>query len=293
MKHRVALVHTSDREKGIAKAINLLEVNPVRDKAVVLKPNFNNADPFPASTHNDTLRIFISLLKEMKPHSILLAERSGMGNSLEVLKQKGAFAMGDELGFRVISLDDVESGEWVHLKPKQSHWSDGFYFSRSYSEAECIVQTCCLKTHRFGGHFTLSLKNSVGMVKRANMQELHSSPHQRQMIAEINQAYSPGLILLDGVEAFTSGGPDKGTKVATSVMLAGQDRIALDAVAVAVLRLHGTTPEVSRGHIFEQDQIARGVELKLGARSAQEIELVTGDKKSQELAKELQQLLFK
>ena len=49
-----------------------------------------------------------------------------------------------------------------------------------------VVQTCCLKTHRYGGHFTLSLKNSVGLVaKRVPgdaydfMRELHNSPHQR------------------------------------------------------------------------------------------------------------------
>jgi uncharacterized protein (DUF362 family) len=292
MQYKVALVHSTDREKGAIKAINLLETNPVRGKAVVLKPNFNTADPFPASTHNDTLRTFVTLLKEMNPQSILLAERSGMGNSLEVLKQKGAISMGKELGFKVISLDDVDAEDWIQVKPKNSHWSDGFYFSKAYSEAECVVQTCCLKTHRFGGHFTLSLKNSVGMVKRSNMKELHSSPHQRQLIAEINLAYSPCLILLDGIEAFVTGGPEQGQRVATSVMLASQDRVAIDAVAVAVLRLHGTTPEVSQGHIFTQDQIARAVELNLGAHSAQEIELITGDKKSRELAKELQPLLF-
>jgi len=290
--YKVTLVQTKDREKGALKAINLLEINPVRGKKVTIKPNFNTADPFPASTHSDTLRTFITTLKEMKPHSILLAERSGMGNSLEVLEQKGALVMGKELGFDVISLDDVGSNEWVHLKPKNSHWADGFYFSKAYSEAECVVQTCCLKTHRFGGHFTLSMKNSVGMVKRSNMKELHSSPYQRQMIAEINQVYSPCLILLDGLEAFVTGGPEQGKRVVTSVMLASQDRVAIDAVAVAILRLHGTTPEVSKGHIFAQDQIARAVELKLGAQSAEEIEIITGDKKSQELAKELHPLLF-
>jgi uncharacterized protein (DUF362 family) len=30
--------------------------------------------------------------------------------------------------------------------------------------ASIVVADRCLKTHRFGGHFTLALKNSVGMV---------------------------------------------------------------------------------------------------------------------------------
>jgi uncharacterized protein (DUF362 family) len=33
------------------------------------------------------------------------------------------------------------------------------------------------------------------------MTELHDSPSQRSMIAEINAAYAPTLVVLDGVEA--------------------------------------------------------------------------------------------
>jgi uncharacterized protein (DUF362 family) len=106
------------------------------------------------------------------------------------------------------------------------------------------------------------------------MSELHNSPYQRQMIAEINAAYSPDLILLDGVEAFVSGGPAVGQKVAPEVVLAATDRVALDAVGVAILRLFGTTPEVARGKVFEQEQIARAAALGLGAGSPEQIRLI-------------------
>jgi uncharacterized protein (DUF362 family) len=91
------------------------------------------------------------------------------------------------------------------------------------------------------------------------MTELHNSAHQRSMIAEINAAYAPALIVLDGVEAFTSGGPEAGTKVQAGVVLAASDRVALDAVGVAILRHLGTTANVSHGRVFEQDLIARAV----------------------------------
>ncbi|MCG2753467.1 MAG: DUF362 domain-containing protein [Desulfobacteraceae bacterium] len=44
------------------------------------------------------------------------------------------------------------------------------------------------------------------------MQELHTSPHQRKMIAEINAPFSPDLIILDGIEAFVDGGPAEGKR---------------------------------------------------------------------------------
>jgi uncharacterized protein (DUF362 family) len=158
------------------------------------------------------------------------------------------------------------------------------------------VQTCCLKAHAFGGHFTLSLKNSVGMVAGKGypyMQELHTSPHMRQLLAEINTAYSPDLVVLDGVDAFTKGGPATGTRVKTNVILASSDRVAIDAVGVAILRLFGTTPELSQGRIFEQEQIARAVELGLGISSPDQIQLVTGDPESEAFASQVSDILLK
>ena len=123
------------------------------------------------------------------------------------------------------------------------------------------------------------------------MQEMHSSPYHRQMIAELNTAFSPDLIVLDGVDAFVNGGPARGTLVQAGVMLAGTDRVAIDAVGVAILRSFGTTPEVSRGKIFQQDQIARAVELGLGVKSADQIQLVTGDKESEAYCGPIREIL--
>jgi uncharacterized protein (DUF362 family) len=269
----------------------------VRGKAVVLKPNFNSADATPGSTHIDTLRALVLTLKEMGAARITLAERSGPGEPTRVvMEKKGVFKLAQEFGFNVVSLEELDPTGWVHFTPKNSHWAQGFHFPRLYLEAECIVQTCCLKTHAYGGHFTLSLKNSVGLVPRSGypyMRELHSSPYQRQLIAEINTAYSPALIVLDGVEAFVNGGPASGTRVEAGIMLAGTDRVAIDAVGVAILRLLGTTPEVSQGPIFKQDQVARAVELGLGVKSPELIELVTDDSESSTFVKRVVDILLK
>jgi len=292
---KVALVGTKDRRKGVREAIDLLGVKSFRGKSVVLKPNFNTADPTPGSTHDDTLRAVILALQQMGAKQITLAERSGPGNSTRaVMEKKGVFKLAQELGFRIVNLQEVGPEGWVKVEPKESHWSHGFHFPRIYLEAESIVQTCCLKTHAYGGHFTLSLKNSVGLVPLRGymyMNELHSSRYQRQMIAEINTAYSPDLVVLDGVEAFVDGGPDRGTKVEAKVMLASTDRVAIDAVGVAILRLLGTTPEVSRGPIFGQEQIARAAELGLGVSSAKQIQLLSGDDHSEDFATQVRGIL--
>ena len=302
MRPKVSLVKTTDRTEGTRKAIELLKISTIKGKAVVIKPNFNTADPAPGSTHYDTLHSLISWLKETGARKITVAERSGPGPSThDNMEKKGIFRMAKELGFDVLDMQAMPPEGWVKFKPKDSHWKDGFLFPRIYKEAESIVVTCCLKTHQFGGHFTLSMKCAVGMLPPGlgpagagaypYMNELHSSPHQRQMIAEINTAFSPDLIVMDGVEAFTEGGPHVGKRVNANVMLASTDRIAIDAVGVAILRHLGTTPEVSKGKIYEQDQIKRAMELGLGLPDR--VNLVTGDKESDDYSKIIRAIIDK
>jgi uncharacterized protein (DUF362 family) len=221
-----------------------------------------------------------------------------MGDTRAAMEQKGIFRLADQLGFDTVVFDELDADGWERMQPPGSHWQQGFAVARPVLAAGGVVQTCCLKTHRYGGHFTLSLKNSVGLVASRvpgehhdYMSELHGSPHQRRMIAEINVAYRPDLIVLDGVEAFVEGGPDRGKRVDAQVVLAGTDRIAIDAVGVAILRHFGTTPAVSRGPIFQQEQIARAVELELGVRGPEEIELVTDDPESAAYAAQIREIL--
>jgi uncharacterized protein (DUF362 family) len=291
---KIAFVKTQDRGAGVNKALDLLGINPVQGKNVFLKANFNSADPTPGSTHSDTLRALVQRLQAMGVDRITIGDRSGMGNTRQVMQQKGLFQMADELGFQTVVFDELKPEDWEWLQPESSHWSNGFWVAGPALQADGVVQTCCLKTHRYGGHFTLSLKNSVGLAAKYApgggynyMSELHGSPDQRRMIAEINTAYAPDLIVLDGVQAFVDGGPDVGTLVTPQVILAGTDRVALDAVGVAILRYFGTTAEVRRGRIFEQEQIARAVELGLGVDGPDKIELITDDADSAAYAAEI------
>jgi uncharacterized protein (DUF362 family) len=295
---RIAFVQTTDRAAGTARAIDLLGIAPFKGRDLFVKPNFNSADPAPGSTHEDTLVALLRKLGAMGAGPLTLGDRSGMGDTRAVMEKKRAFAIAKEFGARAVVLDELGAGDWEVIRPPGSHWTQGFALPRMVRTAGGVVQTCCLKTHRYGGHFTLSLKNSVGLAAKRvpgdphdYMRELHTSPDQRLMIAEINAAYRPDLVVLDGVEAFVTGGPDTGKLVQAGVVLAGTDRVAIDAVGVALLRNFGTTPEVSRGAIFEQEQIARAVQLGLGVAGARQIELVTGDAASAEYARKIRAIL--
>ena len=184
---------------------------------IALKANFNSADPPPVSTHINTLDAICVIILAEKPKKLTLAERSGMGNTRRVLEACGVIRLASERGFSAVVLDELDRTGWREIQDPGLHWSRGFFIADIFTRADRVVQTCCLKTHRFGGHFTMSLKNSVGLVAKRFpgvnhdfMGELHSSPHQRLMIAEINKFYRTDLIVMDATEGFTTGWADKG-----------------------------------------------------------------------------------
>ena len=125
------------------------------------------------------------------------------------------------------------------------------------------------------------------------MRELHNSPDMRKMIAEINLGYEPDLIVIDGIECFVDGGPMTGKKKTANVILAGTDRVAVDAVGIAVLKELGSKAEIMESKIFDQEQIQRAVELGLGIRGPDQIEFVTPDRESRDYSKKLRAILAK
>ena len=291
---KVALIKSRDRFTAIPRAIDLLGVNPVRGKQVLLKPNFNTADPFPAATHNDTLIGLIKKLQSMGAAGITIGERCGPPDTGEVFRAKDIEKLCREHGIGLINFEELGDQDWIRVRPEGSHWHDGFEVARPILEAESIVSTCCLKTHGYGGVFTMSLKLSVGITRKRNMTELHASLFSmRKMIAEINQVYSPGLILMDGLNVFTDGGPAHGTLKKADLMIAGTDRIAVDAVGLAVLKELGSNKKIMQTKIFEQEQIARAVELGLGVSGPADIEIVTDDNESRRYGVKLAGILAK
>jgi len=294
---QVTFVKTEDRKKGVTSSIKALKINPFRGKEVLIKPNFNTADPVPGSTHNDTLLSLVDEIWAMGAKSISLGERS-YPPTRDVMEKKGIMPLLEQRDVRIIDFDDLEEKDWVKFNPKESHWPNGFRIARPVLEAESLVSTCCLKTHQYGGVFSMSLKLHVGVVPTSRngysyMGDLHQSPDMRKMIAELNEPFSPDLIVLDGIDTFVDGGPMTGKRAKGDLFLASSDRIAIDAAGLAVLKILGSNNAIMDKTIFEQEQIARAVDLGLGVSSPSEIHMIPVDPESQEYCDRVVEMLMK
>ncbi|MFH1347272.1 MAG: DUF362 domain-containing protein [Candidatus Margulisiibacteriota bacterium] len=294
----VYIIKTTDRDKGIKALFDTALVPNLYGKKIIIKPNYNSNDPFPAATHIDTLKTIIPILKAATPESITIVERSGMGTTQDVLENKGVMLLAEEQTIEVVVTDVLGSDAWTRRGTKETHWEDGFMVPKIVLEADYVVNLPCLKTHRFGGDFSLALKNHVGTVAKWHegynyMAELHSSPNQRKMIAEINKYVPSDLIILDAIKGFSTEGPDKGKLIEPEIMLLSTDPVAIDAVGVAILRMYGTTAKVARGKIFDQDQLKRAAELKIGVTSPQQIKLIAVNKEAEPIIKKIEKILYK
>ena len=294
-KSRVAFIGTEDRKTGVSLSVKALGINPAKNKDVLIKPNFNTADLTPGSTHNDTLVALVEEVWKLGARSVSLGERS-YPPTRSVMEQKGILTPMKALDVKIIDFDDLDKKDWVKVKPEDSHWQDGFRVARPILESECLVSTCCLKTHQYGGVFTMSLKLHVGVVPTGRhgyhyMSELHQSPYQRKLIAEINAPFKPDLVVLDGIDAFVDGGPANGKRAKGNVFLAATDRVAIDAVGLAILQYLGSNNQIMNTKIFEQEQIARAVEMGLGAASPSEIEVVAANAESRKYRNRVVEIL--
>lgn len=77
----------------------------------------------------------------------------------------------------------------------------------------------------------------------------------------------------DTAKAMIKGGPEAGETVETGLILASRNRVAIDALAIALLKHLGSTDEIMNSGIWEHTQIKRAVEIGLGPANSDRIEV--------------------
>lgn len=288
-KATIYLVSTDDRKEGVRRCLSNIAPLDYTGKTLFVKPNFNTADITPGSSHNDTIEALLIGLKAARPLSITLGDRSGPADTGDVMRQKEMPELCAKYGVKLVNFEELKPDEWVNFNREDLHWPYGFEMPKLVLESDVIIATCCLKTHAFGGVFSSSLKLGIGFTQK-DFKTLHTCDI-RQMIAEVNLAYKPDFILMDGIDVFTDGGPMEGTRAKADVMLLGRDRIAIDAVGLAILKHVGSNKEIMDTPIFKQEQITRAIELGLGVTGPDEIEIVTADPESEAYAVKIRAIL--
>ncbi|OLB64018.1 MAG: hypothetical protein AUH96_10110 [Nitrospirae bacterium 13_2_20CM_2_61_4] len=276
-KALVAIVRGEDPSALLQAGLNLIGGIgrlDLRGKRVLIKPNVVNDRPPPSTTDPRVVAAVVQHVREAGAQAVTVADSSGIIRfpSSANLAATGIKSAAESGGASVLALEEEP---WVRVEPVGAKALPRYYVSKPVYDADVFINLPVVKTHRFA-HYSCSLKNVVGIIHpRYRPSVSFLSPDWHERIAELNLAVHPHLTIADGTTLMIAGGPTSGTPARADLLLISGDRIALDAVAVALIRTFGAWPKVTEQAVWEQRQIKRAIELGLGVQGPRHIELVT------------------
>jgi uncharacterized protein (DUF362 family) len=246
--------------------------------AVLLKPNYNTADPFPGSSDPEFITTIIRMLYDAGAGKVILAERTAFLHSRKVLEQAGIVRRADEAGaeIRVFGKDGWQTlfdrRGWRRTKVRGGQYLRGVSIAKEALEIDRIVYAPLIKAHH-AADFTGAVKLSMGLVKPFFDQITFHVRHLREKLAELCLVVQPDLIIMDARKVFITGGPAKGELREPNLILASGNQVAIDVEGVKMLQSYlGNKLEGKK--VWDLIQIKHAVELGLGPHSEEEYEVI-------------------
>ncbi len=228
-----------------------------RGESVLLKPNFNTADPFPGSSDREFVGAVADLCHEAGAGQVWVGDScTYFLNTAKVMEKWGVSEL--LAGRPWLKVIDLDAGEWVEKKLPDGRDLKSVSVPKLLDEADRVFLLPCLKTHKLA-QYTGALKLGVGLMKPNERLSLHLRRLQEK-IAELNLAYQPDLVLMDARKCFISGGPMTGKVKEPGLVLASTSRTAIDLEGVKIIQ--GYDGNSLAGIVPEQlPQLKRALEL--------------------------------
>jgi len=132
-----------------------------------------------------------------------------------------------------------------------------------------------MRPHR-SATFTIALKLAVGLIDAVGREWLHNGEAFYEKMVELNLAFSVDLVVTDALKCFIGGGPVHDEMAEPGIIIAGSNRVAADAVAVAVMKQYGAHGVIDKP-VQEHEQFILAEQLGLGKPRIDEMVLRTSN----------------
>ncbi|MBN2016289.1 DUF362 domain-containing protein [Candidatus Dojkabacteria bacterium] len=202
-------------------------------ETVFLKPNFNTADPFPASSDPEFLRCVIELVFEQKPREVILGDSCTFSqNTRKVMETLKIFDFKKmQPAPKIMALNEHK---WVRKEIPNGKFLKCVSVPEILDRVDKLIFLPCLKTHAYA-QYTGALKLSVGLMKTNERFWLHFRKLQEK-IGELNRVISPDLIIMDARKCFINRGPSEGEMKEPNLIMASRDRVSIDIEGVKIIQ---------------------------------------------------------
>jgi len=256
---------------GIKKLVN-------KSDTILLKPNYNTADPFPGSSDPEFIKAVIDMLYKAGAGKVIVGERTAFLHSRKVLEQAGIVKVAEESGaeVRVFGKDGwhamFDRKGWRRVKILGGQYLRKVSLAKEATEIDKIVYVPLIKTHH-AAEFTGAIKLSMGFVKPFFDQITFHARNLQEKLAELPLVVKPDLIIMDVRKAFITGGPAKGELREPNLILASGNQVAIDVEGVKILQSYPGNGLAGK-NVWDLVQIKHAIELGLGPRNEEEYEVV-------------------
>ncbi len=164
-----------------------------------------------------------------------------------------------------------EERNWVTKKIPHGKYLKSACVPELLDQVDKLILLPCLKTH-FKAQFTGSLKLSVGFLKPRQRIGLHLR-YLQEKVAELNQIIHPDLIIMDTRKCFINKGPAQGETKEPNLILASDDRIAVDVEGIKIIQnFNGNS--LAEIDPWKLPQIRRAVELGIGSKNEKDYQVI-------------------
>jgi uncharacterized protein (DUF362 family) len=231
-----------------------------RDR-VLLKPNFNTEDPFPASTDPDFLHAIVKMALNITPNVSIIE------SSMIFLKTEDIIdgIMGDRLRKLDVPLVTEQDFNYenVDLKSRGAKYLKKVKLpKRVIDPGVKIILLPCLKTH-FVAHYTGALKLAVGLMNKKQRIRLHMSRKVPEKVAELNLGYKAHLIIMDARKIFVTKGPTDGQIESPQKILVGTNRTDVDIEGIKLIQSYGAENKLQNTKPRDVRTVKRAIDLKI------------------------------
>lgn len=241
----ISVAHGSDYYASTVKALEGLggmETIVPKGARVAILPNSQSKNPG-TFTNPDVIRAVVEMCKKagaaevncltwLKPENW---EASGLDAAVKEAGANLKFVESEEANFMAVPVQGWKAHEELMIM-KELYNNDVF------------IDMPITKDHA-GNKFTGTLKNLMGLNYRPNNRLFHredwtTNPESIQFldqcIVDLNKAVTPTLCVVDATEFITTNGPfGPGELIKPQKVIAGQDRVAIDAYCASLWGLTG------------------------------------------------------
>lgn len=225
---------------------------------VLLKPNFNTADPFPASTDPDFLLTVAKMIMDITPNLTIIESSMFRLKTVDVIKKMVGEGLSD-LGVPLITEQDYIYKS-IDLQSLGAEYFKNVKLPQQILDPEVkLILLPCLKTH-FIAQYTGALKLAVGFMEKKQRLKLHMSRTVPERAAELNLGYKPHLIIMDARKIFVTKGPMDGQVESPQKILVGTNRTAVDSEGVKIIQSYKADNLLKDGARTVEHALKLGIE---------------------------------